>query len=133
MAVDLQHMKQEQKFRDQQEQLFTMLVHEVKTPIAALKIAMSNATSLDVMREKAARHLDTVTTIINHCNQAYRLEDPSFEISSFRMNLSKMLEKAIADHDIDIRIEPAVPNDLEIDPQLFQAIASNLIDNVLPP
>lgn len=129
MAVDLQKMKQEQKFRDQQEQLFTMLVHEVKTPIAALKIAMSNATNLDVMRAKAARHLDTVTTIINHCNQAYRLEDPAFKISSFRVNLSKMLEKAIADHDIDIRIEPAVPDDLEIDPQLFQAIASNLIDN----
>lgn len=129
MAVNLQKMKEEKRFRDQQEQLFTMLVHEVKTPIAALKIAMSNASSLDVMRDKATRHLDTVISIINHCNQAYRLEDPSFKVSLSQVNLSKLIERAIADHDIDISFDHNVPEMLETDPQLFHAIVGNLVDN----
>lgn len=131
MVIGLEKVEQVRKFRDQQEQLFTMLVHEVKTPIAALKIAMNNAASLDVMREKASRHLDTVTTIINHCSQAWQLEDPSFRISASCINLSPMLAKALGDHDIDIAIDTGVPEDIETDPQLFHAIVGNLVDNAV--
>lgn len=129
MAVGLQKLKQEQNFREQQEQLFTMLVHEVKTPIAALQIAMSNAPSLEIVREKARRHLDAVTTIINHCNQAYRLEDPAFRIAASPAIVSKLLERAIGDHDIDIDIGAGVPESIETDAQLFHAIVGNLVDN----
>lgn len=131
LAVRLQKLEQEQKFRDQQEQLFTMLVHEVKTPIAALKIALTNAASLDVARSKAVRHLDSVTTIINHCNQAYRLEDPAFEVSRSHVTIAKIIEKTIGENDIDIRINPDVPDDIETDAQLFHAIVGNIVDNAI--
>lgn len=131
VAIGMQKLKQEQKFRDQQEQLFTMLVHEVKTPIAALKIAMKNTESNEVLREKAARHLDTITSIINHCNAAYRLDDPAFKVSKTQVEIFPVIENTLGENDIKVRIRPGVPEILKTDRQLFSAIISNLIDNAV--
>lgn len=131
LAIGLQKIKQEQKYRDQQEQLFTMLVHEVKTPITALKIAMKNTESNEILREKAARHLDAITNIINHCNAAYRLDDPTFKVSESQVEIFQVIESSIGGNDIKVLIGSGVPETMNTDRQLFNTIVGNLIDNAV--
>lgn len=129
LAIGEQRLRQEKRYREQQEQHFTMLVHEVKTPITALKLGLTNAQSLEAARQSASYHLDQVTSIINRADQSYRLEDPKFQVNWVDVSLSKLLERAIGDHDIEINIEPNTPEKIRTDPHLFHAIVSNLVDN----
>lgn len=129
LEIRNQKLEQVEKFRDQQDQLFSMLVHEVKTPIAALSIALRNSHTLNEAREKARRHLETITSIINRCNQANRLEDPAFDVVLSRVQLQDIIWAAIDSLEINVEMEANITDEITTDPQLLEIVLGNLFDN----
>lgn len=124
----------EQKRREDQTQLLSMLMHELKTPLAVIDMAVSPRTHDGRTADFVGRAVSNIKGILERCIQTDRMVEREFQLQSQTLDLSKQLQQWLQDRSegserISAHIAPGLI--LNSDLQCIQIIANNLIDNAL--
>jgi signal transduction histidine kinase len=122
----------EQQQRQEQAQFLTMLTHELKTPLAVVRMVLGAKTLTDDMKDEAERSIRDMNHIILRCMQVERLNDQ--DVPGQRLacclaeELADIIQHTTQAHRVGLLSE-APPTILETDPLLLRLIVANLIDN----
>lgn len=120
--------EQDRQVRQEQEQLLTMLTHELKTPLATMHMR------LDLHSKGAAdiqRAIRDMNGVIERCLQAAQLGDQGLPVHMTSFDLTALLDDAIATSQAPSRITRQTPEPWHIqsDTQLLFVVLSNLLEN----
>jgi signal transduction histidine kinase len=136
MSWDLQKAHQdtelEQRRRQEQSQFLHMLMHELKTPLAVVSIALGTRTKREANLDLAGRAIQDMKAIIERCVQADRLGDLALDKHQDTIDLKACISQLgnaipLLQRRLQLHIDPAIT--LQTDQQLLQIILSNLLDN----
>lgn len=124
----------ETRRRQDQSQLLNMLMHELKTPLAVIDLALTDRAASDKAQSYVGRAIDNMKSILNRCVQTDRLVERPFEVQIQRFDLALQLQQWLQDNKqaegrVALQTLPAAP--VETDLQCLQIIVSNLIENAL--
>jgi len=124
----------EQQRRQDQTQLLSMLMHELKTPLSVIDMAMNNRSTDAEYGSYVNRAISNIKGILDRCIQTDRMVEREFKLQSETLDLSDQLRHWLQDRNqsnerIAQSIEPGIV--LCSDMQCIQIIANNLIDNAL--
>ena len=136
MAWDLQKAHQdtelEQRRRQEQSQFLHMLMHELKTPLAVVSIALGTRTKREANLNLAGRAVQDMKAIIDRCVQADRLGELALDKHQDNIELKACVAQLgaaipLLQRRLNLQIDPTIT--LQTDRQLLQIILTNLLDN----
>ncbi len=124
----------ESRRRQDQSQLLNMLMHELKTPLAVIDLALKDREPSDKAQSYVGRAIDNMKSILERCVQTDRLIDRPFEIQKQAFDIAERLQQWLHDHKaaqgrVVLQSLPVAP--INSDMQCTQIIANNLIENAL--
>ena len=131
----------ERKLQHERKLMVDMLTHELKNPLASINMAIGSLSSslrdddgLSKRRlQNMERSVHSMDTVIERCNLMNQLDQSALQCQPSRISLQQTLADIIARSSdagrLDLTIEGA--DVVVTDPQFFQMIMSNLIDNAL--
>ena len=126
-------MALEQRQRQEQSQFLHMLMHELKTPLAIVTLALSNKTNREENLAHASHAVQDMKAIIERCvqsdqsgelrlNQQRKAVDVLGFVQQQEQAIPKLKER------FDLAADPNLPRP-HTDPQLLQIIVTNLLTN----
>lgn len=124
----------ETRRRQDQSQLLNMLMHELKTPLSVIDLALHKRERDERTQGYVDRALDNMKSILERCVQTDRLVERPFEVQRQRFDLAQQLQQWLAEHkgaQGRHQLQVSAPAVVESDLQCVQIIAGNLIDNAL--
>lgn len=124
----------ETRRRQDQSQLLNMLMHELKTPLAVIDLALKDRVATDKAQNYVGRAIDNMKSILNRCVQTDRLVERPFEVQAQRFDLALQLQQWLQDNkqaEGRVALQTLSVAPVETDLQCLQIIASNLIENAL--
>lgn len=131
--IDLANVSQgrekERLQREDQEKLFTMLAHEMKTPLATLQMWMDAG---KLKRETVERAIHDMNQVIERCVHAGQLSDQGLQPMYETVLAHKLTETAIVNCRSPDRIQVVggLPlSQISTDAQMFGIVLGNLLDN----
>jgi signal transduction histidine kinase len=134
LFLSRQQLAIEQKRRQEQTQLLSMLMHELKTPLAVIDMAVSTRSPDPRTSGYVSRAVSNIKGILDRCIQTDRMVEREFNLHIEPINLSSQLKQWLLERsDGEQRIISHITPDLILntDVQCIQIIANNLIDNAL--
>lgn len=124
-AADERHRRQEQAA------FLTMLTHELKTPLAVVRMVLGAKTPTEDMKSEAERSIRDMNSIIQRCMQVEKLDERA-EAKQLR---TCCLDEELADlvlgtpESSRLTLQSAPMTPIRTDPLLLRMIVANLIDN----
>lgn len=119
---------------EEQSQLLTMLMHELKTPLAVIDLAQQ-ATSDHETQGYVARNITIIKNILNRCLNADRIAAGKLHIDMQSVSIDEILYDLVDQHPDDahkIELDINTPVTTAItDYQCLQIVLNNLLDNAL--
>ncbi len=116
---------------ERQSKFMAMLSHELKTPLAVIKLAVDSGLKNNRYETHANKAITDLNQIIDRSVQMSRLDQGTYPIQKTELNVSDLLQSllGVQAH----RFELVMPSNLKIqsDPFLVQIILGNLIENAL--
>jgi signal transduction histidine kinase len=134
LFLSRQQLALEQKRRQEQTQLLSMLMHELKTPLAVIDMAVSTRSPDPRTSGYVSRAVSNIKGILDRCIQTDRMVEREFKLHIETVNLSSQLKQWLLERsDGKQRIISHITPDLLLntDVQCIQIIVNNLIDNAL--
>ena len=128
-AIAQQRAEKERTEREDQEKMLAMLSHELKTPLATIRMLVA---TLQQSKPEIDRAVRDMSDVINRCVQAGKLSDRRLVARTEPCNMAELLESAVANSRFNLRIEyrPFTgPSALRCDAQMLTMVMDNLIDN----
>jgi two-component system, sensor histidine kinase LadS len=124
----------ETRRRQDQSQLINMLMHELKTPLAVIELALKDYAVNGKAQKYVGRAIDNMRSILNRSVQTDRLVDRPFEIKTQHFDLSMQIQQWV--HDIPqaegrAACQLVTAAYVQTDLQCMQIITGNLIENAL--
>lgn len=110
-----------------------MLAHELKTPLAVIKMVLGARSATPAMIAEASRSVRDMNAVIERCLQVDQLDDQRLEPRSAPCHVQQELQ-IIARQCSDpsrIQLHEACVQPIDTDPALLRIILNNLIDNAL--
>ena len=134
LFLSRQQLTVEQQRRQDQTQLLSMLMHELKTPLSVIDMAVSTRGQDGRMTDYVNRAVDNIKGILDRCIQTDRMVEREFRLQAQHVHLSDQVQLWLHDRKegverFDAHIEPGLV--LSSDLQCIQIIANNLIENAL--
>tara|TARA_B100001540_G_scaffold315534_1_gene343031 strand:+ start:195 stop:1088 length:894 start_codon:yes stop_codon:yes gene_type:complete len=129
---------------NQQKNFLLAITHELKTPIASLKLYLQtllkrtlNPSKQEEILNKSVKDADRLNALVENILLATKIDDNGLPLNPERINLSEMMEKVTLDMlessgktvDVEFFIEPEVY--FQGDKDAFYSILINLIGNAL--
>jgi signal transduction histidine kinase len=116
---------------ERQSKFMAMLSHELKTPLAVIKLAVDSGLKNNRYETHANKAITDLNQIIDRSVQMSRLDQGSYPIQKTELDVSELLQSLMGDQ--AHRFELNMPSNLKIqsDPFLVQIILVNLIENAL--
>lgn len=136
-AVDLgvtrDQLATEHLQRQQQERFVAMLTHELKTPIAVIRMALGKLQLTDQAQVRTRRALADMTAIVEHCQQVDQLEQQQLVALSVPCNMANVIDelKTGSGAPKRLQVEATALPAITTDPQLLRIVLGNVIDNAL--
>jgi two-component system, sensor histidine kinase LadS len=131
LAVAEHEIIQERSYRAEQAQFMAMMTHEMKTPLAVVRMVLGTPNPTDRQIAGAQQAINDMNGVIERCVQADKLaaqrlniEPESFSLAS---ELRELQRNSPAPERLVLQLE-AAPT-ITTDPQLLRIILGNLIDN----
>lgn len=120
--------------RAEQTQFFSMLTHEIRTPLTVMTYAAQTSLPSDQLRQHIADGIREIDEIIERCVQADRADQVNLPLDmrtvSIESFLDDIIERFNADHmTVDCRADKS--QTLSTDPVLLQIVLGNLVGNAL--
>jgi PAS domain S-box-containing protein len=128
-----QLLEQERQSRIEQSQFMAMLTHELKTPLAVIRMTLGSKEISPDMLFHSQRAVTDMNNIVERCLQSERLLDAQISVKKVPCSLFTVLNdlcnqpNALNRIIIDAKIHPTI----NTDEQLLHTLLSNLIDNAL--
>lgn len=134
LLLSSQEMALEKLRREEQSQLLTMLMHELKTPLSVIDLAQQATTDLDA-KGYVARNVAIIKNILNRCLNADRIAIGQLDVDIQPVQLRPLLEQLMGDLQPD-RFQlhwgmPASVTSVNTDYQCLQIVLNNLLDNAI--
>ena len=129
-ALSVRQAEKERVLREEQEKLFAMLAHELKTPLATVRMIASSIHKEDA--QEITRAIRDMNDVIERCVQSGQLADRRLIIHPQSCELGSLLKEVLGGSRWTQRLElrstvGLAP--LQTDPQFLRIIVDNLIDN----
>jgi two-component system, sensor histidine kinase LadS len=120
--------------REEQSQLLTMLMHELKTPLSVIDLAQQASTDLNA-KGYVARNVTIIKNILDRCLNADRIALGQLNVDLQPVQLRPLLEHLLHDHQshrftLNWQL-PAGAVTVRTDYQCLQIILNNLLDNAV--
>lgn len=117
--------------REQQRRFLAMLTHELKTPLAVIRMQMGTPNASLVMRQHAERAVAEINSLVERCALVSRIEDRQLPLERQSCRLVELLGELICREGVHERIELSLQpvQDLQSEPLLLRTVLGNLIDN----
>lgn len=133
LAIARDHALQERAHREEQQKLLAMLAHELKTPLAAMKMLVSLRTPPPDAPTTLHRMLADMNNVIERCLQSVRIQEPALSVHVQDIDVALKLRLSLVRVTHPERIDVICPAGLRwhTDPQVFQMVVGNLLDNAL--
>lgn len=119
----------DQQYLDEQRQLLAMLAHEMKTPLANLRIWMEAGPQGRPVMERAIVDMNRV---IERCVHAGQLSDHSLKPRNEWLDASELTQSVLAASRQPSRVMVEIPNDVcavHTDAQMLSIVLSNVLEN----
>jgi len=124
----------EKNKRQEQDEFFAMLTHEIRTPLTVMAYAAQTPMPEGQLSDHVKHGIEEIDQIIERCVQADRAdqgrEEPRLETVAV-MDLIEAALKGFYPKRIKTDVDPVALALITTDPSLFQIVLSNLIDNAL--
>lgn len=138
-AFAQRRVQQEQSFRLDRERLLAMLAHELKTPLATIRMLLATlglSTRAQVSAQSAVRDMNNV---IERCLQAGQLDDGALQVNWRPVQLDDLARQVVSSCSAASRVQldwagggdPTNPSCVISDPHLLEIVLRNLLDNAL--
>lgn len=128
-----QEVELEQRRRQEQSQFLHMLMHELKTPLSIVSLALGTRGNREENLQHASRAVQDMKAIIDRCVEADQLGQLSLQPRADQFDLRSMLDDlTVKIPRLASRLRLAVPDPLprlRSDRQLLEIILINLLDN----
>ena len=128
-----QEVELEQRRRHEQSQFLHMLMHELKTPLSIVSLALGTRRNREENLQHASRAVQDMKAIIDRCVEADQLGQMSLQPQADGVDLKDLLQ-SLAERipRLDLRLQLQGPEHmpmLRTDRQLLEIILTNLLDN----
>jgi signal transduction histidine kinase len=134
LLMSAQQVALERVRREEQSQLLTMLMHELKTPLSVIDLAQQATTDLDA-KGYVARNVAIIKNILDRCLSADRLSLGQLDVDLEPVQLRPLLDQLLHDHQSHrFTLNWKLPADavtVRTDYQCLQIILNNLLDNAI--
>lgn len=142
--ITYRSLRKEIEVGNQQKNFLLSITHELKTPIASLKLYLQTLIKRDLdvekqkdILEKSVKDADRLNGLVENILLATKIDDSGFPINAEELDLSsmmqtnalEMLESSGKHVDVEFFIQPDVI--FKGDRDAFQSIITNLISNAL--
>jgi len=123
----------ERLFREDQQHMLAMLAHELKTPLAVIKMLTGQKTSSPNADNSVKLAITDMTLIVDRCLQAGRLQDEGSMLRLESIDPSVVLRDTVKQRNFnrDIRCEPNQGLRLYTDVQIVRILFGNLLENAV--
>ena len=120
--------EQDRRARQEQEQLLTMLTHELKTPLATMHMRLDPASKSS---QDIKRALQDMNAVIERCLQSTHLQDNALQVQPSAFDMSALIKDAVSACAQPQRVALYLPDPWPIrsDQQLLFIVLSNLLEN----
>lgn len=125
----LQQAEDDKRHREEQSQLFAMLAHEMKTPLAALRLWMDAG---ELKQETLERAINDMNQVIERCVHAGQLADQGLQPIAQKVSpieLTRACIQACRSPERVNFVEPASDDPVYTDAQMLSIVLGNLLDN----
>lgn len=136
LGLELEH-----KLRDERKLMVDMLTHELKNPLASISLAIGSLTRVfkaedgPVMRrlQNIEQSVHSMDSVIERCNIMNQLDQHSLVCIHQAIDLNEVFNDMIGRFPDGYRVHLSMdaPSAFATDPQFFQMIMVNLIENAL--
>ena len=123
-----QELKAENERRIEKERFLSMLTHELRNPLALIRLVTNPSTPSGRTVEKAALEM---AGVIERVEQSEKLDDEAIRVEMTSLDLKEMLQDLAAHSPAAARIDLEVGRECAIvsDEALVRSIVKNLLDN----
>lgn len=126
---------QEKASREERERLLAMLGHEIKTPLATMRMLLMDPVMPPEIGKRFNYSVTEMTSVVERVIQSSLLDAGPIQLLLQPMNLMEMVHSVIQEFADGDRVQIDASNNREIlittDPQLIKLILRNLLDNAL--
>ena len=133
--ANAQQAEQERSHRLDREKLLAMLGHELKTPLATLRMLLSNQTIPSPLSQRMDASVQEMAGVVDRIVQTGRLDHQAIAVNEQRCSLHALLVRALRELPDQRRVvvEPQTEHqdEIETDPELLTVVLRNLLDNAL--
>lgn len=130
-----QQAVKERQFRNETEQLLTMLGHELKTPLSTLLLHVGSPELPANLANKLSLSVSEISNVIERTIQIGQVTHQKIEINPIECSLSDLLRSLVDSMDESGRLKLVIKNmysdKLNTDVYLLTIIIKNLLDNSL--
>ena len=134
LALTAQAVEQERSLRQEQEQLITMITHEMTNSLATAHLAVGSLDPSSSMRERGYRAIENLRDIIRRCALSGEIEanKAAVQIKPIELQtlLKEMCDQTQRGDSIRLAVDVFLPR-CNTDGQLLRVVIGNLIDNAL--
>lgn len=134
LAIAQQEVTREREFRQERERLLAMLAHELRTPLATVRLLVGERRIDEEMIAQIKRSIAEMDLVIERSVQVNQLDEAKLkpEVSDVDVvgEISDMAGQMISDWK-EFELNAPASLRLRTDPQLFRMVFSNLIDNAV--
>jgi signal transduction histidine kinase len=134
LLLSTQQTELEKVRREEQSQLLTMLMHEIKNPLAVIDLAQQGTTDLNA-QDYLARNVTIIKNILDRCLSIDRLALGKLDVQRHPVVIDAFLQDLKAHYGKEAHriqmINQSSTYSVHTDDQCLQSIMNNLIDNAL--
>lgn len=119
--------------REDQSALLAMLSHEIKTPLAAMKMMLGSLPARDGGYEQMNNAIAEMNTLVDRCLYVGKIEEGVIITNTSPVDVGDALHERLLSAGAGDRMQVSIAENLvkNTDPQLLGIILANLIDNAL--
>lgn len=134
LYLSQQQVALERQRRDEQTHFLHMLMHELKTPLAVIDMALHTRTDPEKSAAYASRAVVDMKAIIERCIDADQVEEGKSETKPERVDVVRLVNELIFHQNIPaerLHLQMNAVQEVLTDRQYLKIILGNLLDNAL--
>jgi signal transduction histidine kinase len=134
LYLSQQQVAFERQRRDEQTHFLHMLMHELKTPLAVIDMALHTQTDPEKSASYASRAVVDMKAILERCIDADQIEEGALESKVERVDVVRLLNELIFSQSVPperLLLQMMTVPEVLTDRQYLRIILGNLLDNAL--